>query len=103
MDPRPRGRGTIKQDPGGTWSLVVDTAPAGTVRRQIRRRGFRTKREAQAELNRLLHSLDEGAFVKPDRITVAEYLQAWLDAWRWRGIVRPPSSRTGGTCGSTSS
>jgi integrase len=72
-------RGTIKQDPGGTWSLVVDTAPTGTVRRQIRRRGFRTKREAQAELNRLLHSLDEGAFVKPDRITVAEYLQAWLD------------------------
>jgi integrase len=71
-------RGTIKQEDGGTWGFVVDIAPLGAPRRQVRRRGFRTKREAQAELTKLLHGLGEGTFVAPDRLTVAEYMESWL-------------------------
>jgi integrase len=44
--------GSIKQADDGSWYFVVDIAPSGGARKQVRRRGFRTKREAQAELTR---------------------------------------------------
>lgn len=71
-------RGTIKQDDGGAWGFVVDVAPLGAPRRQVRRRGFRTRREAQAELTTVLHAMGEGSFVAPDRIVVGEWLERWL-------------------------
>jgi integrase len=37
------------------------------------------KRDAQRELARLLHSLDTGGYVEPNRLTVGEYLRLWLD------------------------
>src|SRR5580704_2102338 len=37
-----------------------------------------TKKAAQAELRRLLKSVDDGAHVAPDKTTLAAYLQAWL-------------------------
>jgi hypothetical protein len=62
--------GSIKHAKDGSWFFVVDIAPSGGTRKQVRRRGFRTKREAQAELTRSLHSLGEGTFVEPSRLTV---------------------------------
>ncbi len=61
-------------------------APAGAPRKQIRRRGFRTKRDAQAALNELLHDLGKGTFVATDRITVAEYLAGWVEALPTQGL-----------------
>jgi integrase len=37
-----------------------------------------TKKAAQAEMRRLLKSVDDGAHVAPDKTTLAAYLQAWL-------------------------
>ncbi|MBI4298688.1 MAG: site-specific integrase [Chloroflexi bacterium] len=37
-----------------------------------------TKREAEKRLSDLLHQLDTGTFMKPGRITLAEYLERWL-------------------------
>jgi integrase len=37
-----------------------------------------TKRQAAAELTRVLAEVDRGAFVEPNRLTVAEYLERWL-------------------------
>src|ERR1035438_5951134 len=42
--------GSIKQQPNGTWSFVVDVPAPNGGRQQLRHRGFKTKREAQAEL-----------------------------------------------------
>lgn len=39
-----------------------------------------TKREAQSELTRLLAAVDNGTAVDPSRVTIAEYLAAWLAA-----------------------
>jgi hypothetical protein len=41
-------------------------------------RGFRTKKEAQVELTRLLKSKDDGTYVEPSRQTLAHYLDHWL-------------------------
>lgn len=38
-----------------------------------------TKKEAQAELIRLLAAGDNGTSVDPSKVTVAEYVRAWLD------------------------
>jgi integrase len=38
-----------------------------------------TRKEAQAELRRLLKTADDGTHVAPDKQTVADYLRDWLD------------------------
>ena len=37
-----------------------------------------TKREAEAELSRVLHELDTGLYVDPLQLTLAQYLERWL-------------------------
>ncbi len=81
-------RGTVRQDPkSGLWYFVVDVAPLGARRRQVRRRGFATKRDALTELTKVQHSTDRGTFVVPGRKTVSAYFEEWLAAQRAR--LRP--------------
>lgn len=68
-----RRRGSIRQDKAG-WRFIVDVGPDGGPRQQIKRRGFRTKADAQRALNDVLHSLGTETFVRPDRVTVKENL-----------------------------
>jgi integrase len=58
--------------------LVVDVAPPGAERKQVRRSGFRNKAEAQRALTEVLSTLDHGTFVAPDAMTVADYLAGWV-------------------------
>lgn len=71
-------RGSIKKDASGRWYFVVDL-PSGDKRRQVRRRGFLTKDDAQAELDALRGSVKAGTFVEPAKTTLAQYLTVWLD------------------------
>lgn len=72
--------GSIKRDASGRWAFVVDTTPPGAARRrQVRKRGFAAKREAQEALTATLAAVQSGGFVAPDRMTVGEYLERWLD------------------------
>lgn len=79
-------RGSVTKDPvRGTYTVVVDTSDVGAVKRsQVRRRGFRTAREAQRALTTILVELDAGAYVTPDlTITLAQYVEGtWLPALR---------------------
>ena len=79
--------GSIRKEGNGLWSFVVDTAPLGAPLRQVRRRGFRTRRDAQQALDRLKARVDRGEFVERSRQTVREYLERWLPAIR--GTVEP--------------
>jgi integrase len=63
----------------GLWWFVVD----GGVneegrRRQVRRKGFRTKAEAQEALDKVRGKARTKSYVAPSRLTVAEYLATWL-------------------------
>jgi integrase len=74
-----------RRDPKtGTWFFVVDVgySPDGS-RRQAYRRGFRTKAEAQEELDRLRGDRRDGTFVSPLRQTFGDFLtKDWLPTIR---------------------
>jgi hypothetical protein len=48
--------------------------------------GFRTRREAEAARVEVLNSVNSGAFVRPDRVTVREFLED-----EWLHSQRPPA------------
>jgi integrase len=73
-------QGRVYGEKNGTWTFVVDVAPIGAPRRQVRRRGFRTKREAQAALTKFLGEAQRGDFVEPDRITCGEWFEQWIES-----------------------
>ena len=52
-------RGSVRQEPNGTWTLAADIGVAGE-RKQTRRRGFATRKSAQAELTRILTRSSSG-------------------------------------------
>jgi integrase len=57
---------------------VLDIGRSNGRRQQVRKRGFRTRREAQTVLNDALAELQHGSYVRPGRITVETYLDDWL-------------------------
>lgn len=87
-------RGSVKRD-AGSWYYVVDLGvdPLTGKRRQLRKRGFRLKEEAQKKLTEVLAELHEtGRYVRPTTDTVGEYLTSWLDSQVER--VRPATVYT---------
>jgi integrase len=92
--------GHIRQGGEGTWELKFDlgTDPL-TGRRRIRYSSFKgTKREAKAELVRLLHTANTGAVLDPSKATLREFLDRWDRDWansnvspktaeRWRQLA----------------
>lgn len=59
--------------------FVVDLTPPGaTKRKQIRRRGFATRRAAQEALDEVKGSVKRGEYVEPRRLTVGAYFDVWL-------------------------
>jgi integrase len=64
---------------GETWSFVVDLPPAPDGRRRQRKKGgFRTRKEAEAALAALLTDVQKGTVLEPSRQTLAAYLDDWL-------------------------
>lgn len=80
-----RGSAAPRYDEGaGSWWFIVDlgVGPDGK-RRQAKRRGFRTKKAAQEELDRPRVKVHDSTFVAPKRQTLAAFLaDDWLPAVR---------------------
>lgn len=80
-------RGSVKQAENGSWYFIIDV-PSSELgsdgkpkRKQTRRRGFKTRREAQAELTRVLGSLEKQEYIAPQNQTLGEFLETtWLPA-----------------------
>jgi integrase len=75
-------QGHIRQQGNGSWELKFDLGRDPLTGRRITKYAtFRgTKRKAQEELTRLLAHRNEGSYVDPTKMTVAEYLHHWLAA-----------------------
>ena len=73
-----------KDRQSGTWFFIVDLPPRGDGgRRQVKRRGFKTKAEAQAALDDLRVQGRRGGYVSPIRQTFGAFLtDDWLPAIR---------------------
>lgn len=75
-------RGSIEKR-GKTWSIRLTLAdPRTGKRKQKRQSGFKTKREAQSALAKIISEYENNEYVEPNKLTVAEYLLQWFSAHR---------------------
>jgi integrase len=82
-------KGHIRKRGRDSWELKYDLGDRTDGQRQTRYKSFRgSKREAAAELTKLLAQVQAGSHVDPDKLTVAEYIRARVAHWRATGIVR---------------
>ena len=73
-------RGSIQKRGKDSWRLVFDLERDHTGIRKQKTVTFRgTKRDAEAELSRILAEIKNGGFVDPGNLTVAEFLNRWLE------------------------
>lgn len=75
---------------GKRWYAVVDIGfdPATGRRRRKWHSGFKTKREAEQALAKIVTQLGSGSYVEPSKTTLGEYLMnEWLPATR--ATIRP--------------
>jgi integrase len=71
-------RGNIRRR-GSTWTYYVYVTGGDGRRRQVSKGGFRTRKEAEAARVEALSALRSGTWVRPERVTVREYLEdEWL-------------------------
>jgi integrase len=93
--------GSLKKRSEKSWSIVLYLGrdPITGKKKQSWRTVHGTKKDAERELNRLLHELNTGAYLDPSKLTVGEYLDKWLSDYaktnvsgktyeRYEGIVR---------------
>jgi Arm DNA-binding domain/Phage integrase, N-terminal SAM-like domain len=75
---------SVKRDTArGTWTFVVDVATADGKRQQLKRRGFATKKAAEAAEAAVIADQARGTFVRPSRVTLGAFLlDEWLPAKR---------------------
>lgn len=74
-------KGHIRKRGKNSWAIVVELpkdAETGK-RRQQWHTIHGTKGDAQRELRGILHSLEVGGYVKPNRITLGQYLKQWSE------------------------
>ena len=73
-------KGSIRQRSKGSWEIFYDM-PADPVtgkRRQKSQTIRGTKRDAQRVLREVLLSLEQGSYVKPNKISLGDWLRQWL-------------------------
>jgi len=64
---------------GSTWTYYLYVTEGDGTRRQVSKGGFATRKEAETARAEALTALATGSWVKPDRLTVAEFLtDEWL-------------------------
>jgi len=81
------GGGHIRRRGANSWELKFDIDRADG-QRQTRYKSFKgTRREAQAELARLLVAVADGAHVDPSRLTVGEHVCARFAHWQEAGEI----------------
>lgn len=81
-------RGNITKRGADSWRLRFDVGTHASGRRKVQSVTIRgTKRQAQAKLAELLHTVDKGTYVEPSKITVLEHMRARLSQWKASGSI----------------
>ena len=73
-------KGHIRQRSKGSWTIWVDLGrdPETGKRKQRTLTVHGSKKDAERELRGILTRIEGGAYVKPTKMTVGEYLENWL-------------------------
>jgi integrase len=88
-------KGHIRERSPGRWAIVIDVRDPQTGQRKRRWHAFAgSKRQAQVEAARLISELQNGTRIDPSRMTVAAFLERWIE--HMQGQVSPRSHERGG-------
>ena len=92
---RNQGQGHLRQRGERSWELKFDLGRDPSSGKRVTRfvTFHGTKREAQAELNRLLNRCNEGTYVDPTKMTVGEYMEHWLNVDIDRRVATKTAAR----------
>jgi len=73
-------KGHIYQRAKGSWTVIYDLpSDSMTGRRRQKSQTIKgTKRDAQRFLREVLSSIEQGSYIKPNKITLGELLRQWL-------------------------
>jgi integrase len=73
-------RGHLRERSPGHWAIVLEIRDPETGQRKRKWHSFRgTKREVQVECSRLIATLSGGSYLEPNKITMAQFLEHWLE------------------------
>src|SRR5437868_4932826 len=73
-------KGHIRERSPGHFAIVLDTRDPTTGKRKRRWHSFAgTKRQAQVECARLIAEIRNGTAIEPNKLTVAAFLDQWLE------------------------
>ena len=77
-----------------SWTFMVDVAPPGYPRRQVKKGGYATRADALEAMHRIQLEKLDGTFIEPSRITTGEYLTHWVETIAGQGAIRPTTAKT---------
>jgi integrase len=80
-------KGSIKERSPGKWAIIIEARDAAGNRKRRWHTFHGTKREAQRRCAELVAETKGGAATSPDRVTLAQYLDRWLD--HQRNLISP--------------
>jgi integrase len=87
-------RGHIRRRGNSSWELKLDLGRGPDGKRRTVYKSVRgMRRDAQAELARLLAAQATGVPIEPTKLTVAIYLQERLAHWRAMGTISPKTAQ----------
>jgi integrase len=73
-------KGSIRERSPGHWAIILDIRDPATGQRRRKWHSFKgRKRAAQIECARLISEIQNGGYVEPAKLTLAAYLDRWLD------------------------
>jgi hypothetical protein len=74
-------KGHVRERGKGNWYAVLDVRDPATGKRRRKWHSLKAKekREAQIECADLISRLAHGTYLEPDKTTLAEFLDRWLD------------------------
>jgi len=73
-------KGHVRRRGTRSWAVILDLPPGEDGKRRQKWHAVKgTKRDAERELARLIHSLNTASYVEPTKTTLAEYLERWLE------------------------
>lgn len=71
--------GSVRKE-ASKWYYVIEFGrDSNGKRKQKKKRGFKTKKEAQAALTKALHELNTRTYIEPSTQKFGEYLEQWLE------------------------
>lgn len=66
---------------GTTYQVVLEDGADAQGKRQKKHKSFKTKKEAQAFLNKTLAEYNQGSYIEPSKLTVADVVLEWLTTY----------------------